>query len=125
MTKKSDNQFKIKNEAFNIERMSDKEKALLIMEESQKAFNKFEKQFKKLSEAMLDLRRTFEDAKIMLKRVSNEEINQCNIHKDCDYYNCEKDFCSNYLLGKYTALAFEVSRHNQCIKDMTKCDKNE
>ena len=125
MAKENNNQFKIRDKAFNVEKTSDKEKALLIMEESQKAFNKLEKQFKILKEAMLDLRRTFEDTKIMLKRVSNEEINQCNIHKGCDHYNCEKDFCSNYLLSKYTSLAFEVSRHNQCIKDMTKSDKNE
>ena len=28
------------------------------------------------------------------------------------------DFCSNYMTGKYTGLAFEVSRHDKCIKDL-------
>ena len=50
----------------------------------------------------------------------NEEENEGNIHKDCKYYDSEKDYCRNYMMGSYTGLAFEVSRHKKCIDDMRK-----
>ena len=56
-------------------------------------------------------------------RFLNEEKNQGNVHKDCKWYNEEKDYCSNYMMGVYTGLAFEVSRHNKCIKELIKDDK--
>lgn len=100
------------------EQLSDKEKALLILEESQKKFEEAEEQFKELSKAILELKIAFEHSERLLKRVINEESNQGNIHRKCEYYNDEKDFCSNYLVGKYLGLAFEVSRHKHCIKDI-------
>lgn len=102
------------------EQLSDKEKALLILEKSQKKIEEAEEQFKELTKAILGLKIAFEHSEKLLKRVINEESNQGNIHKECEYYNNEKDFCSNYLMGKYTGLAFEVSRHKYCIKDIIK-----
>lgn len=102
------------------EQLSDKEKALLILEKSQKKFEEAEEQFKWLTKAILELKVAFQHSEKLLKRVINEESNQGNIHQECEYYNNEKDFCSNYLMGQYTDLAFEVSRHKHCIKDIIK-----
>ena len=102
------------------EQLSDKEKALLILEKSQKKFEEAEEQFKELTKAILGLKIAFEHSEKLLKRVINEESNQGNIHQECEYYNNEKDFCSNYLMGKYVGLAFEVSRLDKCIADVIK-----
>ena len=98
--------------------LSDNEKALLILETSQKEFQKCAKEVRELNYKMEDLRKAFETASRMLKRCLNEEENEGNIHKDCRCYNPDKDFCSNYMMGKYAGLAFEVSRHDKCIKDL-------
>lgn len=102
------------------EKLSEKEKALLILEKSQENFKKCEKQAQKITEELLNLKLAFEESKRMLKRVLNEEDNEGNIHIDCVYYNEEKDFCSNYMMGKYMGLAFECSRHQRCIGDILK-----
>lgn len=100
------------------EQLSDKEKALLILEKSQKKFEEAEEQFKELTKAILELKIAFEHSEKLLKRVINEESNQGNIHQECEYYHNEKDFCANYVMGQYTGLAFEVSKHKYCIKDI-------
>ena len=97
-----------------------KEKALIILEESTDAFNECQKQLKETAEAFIECKRAFNSANTYLKRVLNEEDNDGNIHKDCKYYISEKDYCRNYMLGSYTELAFEVSRHKKCIDDMRK-----
>ena len=98
--------------------LSDKEKTLLILETSQKEFQKCAKEVRELNYRMGDLRKAFETASRMLKRCLNEEENGGNIHKDCEWYNPEKDYCSNYMMGKYTGLAFNVSKNKECIKDL-------
>ena len=98
--------------------LSDKEKALLILEKASEEFTNCTTEIRKLQESLYDLNCAFENASDMLKRCLNEEENGGNIHKDCEYYNSEKDFCSNYMMGRYTGLAFEVSRHDKCIKDL-------
>ena len=94
--------------------LTDKEKALLILEKASEEFTKCTTEIRKLHA----LNCAFENASDMLKRCLNEEENGGNIHKDCRWYNPDKDFCSNYMMGKYTGLAFEVSRHDKCIKDL-------
>ena len=98
--------------------LSDNEKALLILETSQKEFQKCAKEVRELNYKMEDLRKAFETANRMLKRCLNEEENEGNIHKDCEWYNPNKDSCSNYMMGKYTGLAFNVSKNKECIKDL-------
>ena len=98
--------------------LSDKEKALLILEKSSEEFNKCAKEVRELNYKMEDLRKAFENARRMLKRCLNEEENGGNIHKECEWYNSEKDYCSNYMMGKYTGLAFNVSKNKECIKDL-------
>jgi len=98
--------------------LSDKEKALLILEKASEEFTKCTTEIRKLQESLYALNCAFENASDMLKRCLNEEENGGNIHKECEYYNSEKDYCSNYMMGKYTGLAFEVSRHDKCIKDL-------
>ena len=98
--------------------LSDNEKALLILETSQKEFQKCAKEVRELNYKMEDLRKAFETASRMLKRCLNEEENGDNIHKDCEWYNPNKDSCSNYMMGKYTGLAFNVSKNKECIKDL-------
>ena len=98
--------------------LTDKEKALLILEKSSEEVNKCAKEVRELNYKMEDLRKAFENARRMLKRCLNEEENGGNIHKDCEYYHQERDFCGNYLMGQYSSLAFEVSRHKSCIKDL-------
>ena len=100
------------------EKLSEKEKALILLEKSNRAFEEVSKQIKELSEEVLKLKQSFEYSNKMLKRVLNEEANQGNIHKTCRWYNNEKDYCSNYLMGRYTGLAFECSRHKQCIDEI-------
>ena len=97
-----------------------KEKALIIIEESKNAFNECQKQLNETAKAFIECKRAFNSANTYLKRVLNEEDNDGNIHKDCKYYISEKDYCHNYMLGSYTELAFEVSRHKKCIDDMRK-----
>ena len=98
--------------------LSDKEKALLILKTSQKEFQKCAKEVRELNYKMEDLRKAVETANRMLKRCLNEDENGGNIHKDCEWYNPNKDFCSNYMMGKYTGLAFNVSKNKKCIKDL-------
>ena len=98
--------------------LSDKEKALLILEKASEEFTKCTTEIRKLQESLYGLNCAFENASDMLKRCLNEEENGGNIHKDCEYYNSERDFCGNYMMGRYTGLAFEVSRHDKCIKDL-------
>ena len=100
------------------EQLSDKEKALLILEESKNAFNECQKQLRETEQAFKECQKAFKYANTLMKKILNEEENGGNIHKDCQYYNSEKDYCSNYLMGKYMGLAFEVSRHKSCIKDL-------
>ena len=98
--------------------LTDKEKALLILEKASEEFTKCTTEIRKLQESLYALNCAFENASGMLKRCLNEEENEGNIHKDCRCYNPDKDYCSNYMMGKYTGLAFEVSRHDKCIKDL-------
>ena len=100
--------------------LSEKEKALIILEESKNAFNECQKQLNETGKALLECKRALDSANTYLKRVLNEEENEGNIHKDCKYYNSEKDYCRNYMMGRYTGLAFEVSRHKKCIDDIRK-----
>ena len=100
------------------EQLSDKEKALLILEKAKNAFNECGKQLRETQTAFMKLTSAVETANDNLKRVLNEEENNGNIHKDCEYYHQERDFCGNYLMGQYSSLAFEVSRHKSCIKDL-------
>ena len=100
--------------------LSRKEKALLILEESKNAFNECQKQLMETEQAFGECKKAFEYANTLMKRILNEEENGGNIHKDCKYYNSEKDYCGNYMMGSYTGLAFEVSRHKKCIDDMRK-----
>ena len=94
------------------------EKALVMLKESENAFDECRKQVKETEKAFREFGQALKSANTLLKRVLNEEENGGNIHKDCQYYNSEKDYCSNYMLGRYTGLAFEVSRHKKCIGDM-------
>ena len=96
------------------------EKALIILKESKNAFNECSKQLRETEKAFRESEQALESANTYLKKVLNEEENGGNIHKDCKYYNSEEDYCSNYMMGIYTGLAFEVSRHNKCIDDMRK-----
>ena len=100
--------------------VSEKEKALIILEESAKVYDEYNKQLKETMKAFMKCNKALKCAETYLKRVLNEEENKGNIHKDCKYYNSEKDYCSNYMMGNYTDLAFEVSRHKECIDDMRK-----
>lgn len=100
------------------EQLSDKEKALLILKKAENAFNECGKQLRETQTAFMELTSAVETASDNLKRVLNEEENNGNVHKKCKYYNLEKDYCSNYMMGKYTGLAFEVSRYDRCIKDV-------
>ena len=100
--------------------ISEKEKALIILEESVKAYDECSKQLMETKKAFRECGQALASANTYLKRVLNEEDNDGNIHKDCQYYNSEKDYCGNYMMGRYTGLAFEVSRHKKCIDDMRK-----
>lgn len=53
--------------------LSEKEKALIILEESTNAFNECQKQLKETAEAFLGCKRAFDSANTYLKRVLNEE----------------------------------------------------
>ena len=96
------------------------EKALVILKESKNAFDECSKQLRETEKAFRECEQALKFANIHLKRVLNEEENEGNIHKDCKYYDSEKDYCRNYMIGCYTGLAFEVSRHKKCIDDMRK-----
>ena len=96
------------------------EKALVILKESKNAFDECSKQLRETEKAFRECEQALKCAETYLKRVLNEEENEGNIHKDCKYYNSEKDYCGNYMMGCYTGLAFEVSRHKKCIDDMRK-----
>ena len=100
--------------------LSRKEKALIILEESAKAYDECNKQLKETMKAFMACNKALKCAETYLKRVLNEEENKGNIHKDCKYYISEKDYCRKYMMGCYTGLAFEVSRHKKCIDDMRK-----
>ena len=100
--------------------VSRKEKALIILEESTKAYDECSKQLRETEKAFRECEQALKCAETYLKRVLNEEENKGNIHKDCKYYNSEKDYCRNYMMGCYIGLAFEVSRHKKCIDDMIK-----
>ena len=103
-------------------KLSNKEKALLILEESKKAFNECNKKMAKLTKTFDECRQSLEYANTQMKRILNEEENNGNIHEKCEWYNSERDYCGNYLMV-YTGLAFEVSRHKQCIDDILDGDK--
>ena len=122
--------------------LSEKEKASIILEESTNDFNECQKQLNETGKAFLECKRALNSANTYLKMVLNvaidvvdkyikftntylkmvlnEEDNDGNIHKDCKYYDSEKDYCRNYMMGRYTGLAFEVSRHKKCIDDLRK-----
>ena len=95
------------------------EKALVILKENKNAFDECSKQLKETEKAFRECEQALNSANTYLKRVLNEE-DDGNIHKDCKYYDSEKDYCRNYMMGRYTGLAFEVSRHKKCIDDMRK-----
>lgn len=101
-------------------KLTRREKALVILEESQYVFDECSRQLKETEKAFRECEQALKFANTYLKRVLNEEENGENIHKDCQYYNSEKDYCGNYMMGCYTGLAFEVSRHKKCIEDMRK-----
>lgn len=101
-------------------KLSNKEKALLVLEKSRDAFDKCSKQLRETEKAFQECQKAFEYANDQMKRILNEEENDGNIHKECQWYNSEKDYCENYMMGCYTGLAFEVSRHKKCIDDMRK-----
>ena len=101
-------------------KLTRKEKALVILKESTNAFDECSKQLRETEKAFRECEQALKSANTYLKKVLNEEENGGNIHKDCQYYNSEKDYCSNYMMGCYTGLAFEVSRHKKCIDDMRK-----
>ena len=98
--------------------LSDKEKALVILEKSRDEFNECTREVRKLTDRLYQLTQAFDSASTMLKRCLNEEGNGGNIHKDCKYYDSKKDYCMNYLMGKYSRLAFNVSKNKECIKDL-------
>ena len=100
--------------------LSKKEKALIILKESTKVYDECTKQLMETEKAFRECAQALVSAKTHLERVLNEEENGGNIHKDCKYYNSEKDYCGNYMMGCHTGLAFEVSRHKKCIDDMIK-----
>lgn len=102
------------------EKQSDLEKALIIYKESRNAFEELNNQIRELQQAFNECTKAMKTASTYLQRALNEEENGGNIHKDCRYYNSEMDYCSNYMMGRYTGLAFEVSRHKKCIDDMRK-----
>ena len=102
--------------------LSDREKAEIIFKQSSDEFEKLAKEFWEVYDAFTNLQSTFKCAATLMKRSLNEEKNNGNIHKDCKYYNQEKDYCSSYMMGVYTGLAFEVSRHKTCIKDLVEKD---
>lgn len=101
-------------------RMSEKDKAILVLKKSGEKFDELSKEIRKLSVELDDVKKAFEYSNTLLKRVLNEEANGGNIHKSCEYYHEETDCCYNYLMGCYTGLAFEVSRHNKCIEEVVK-----
>ena len=43
-----------------------------------------------------------------------------NIHKNCEYYDIERDNCRNYAMGTYAPLSYHVSRHDKCIEEIVK-----
>jgi hypothetical protein len=99
------------------------EKALVILKESKNAFDECSKQLRETEKAFRECEQALNSANTYLKRVLNEEVNGGSIHKDCEYYNSEDDYCSNYIMGIYSnELAFEVSRHKTCIKDIVEGD---
>jgi len=101
--------------------LSDVEKARIILKESRETFEEMNKRFREMETAFRDAQNSFECAERLLKRALNEEANGGNIHKDCEWYHQEKDYCSNYVMG-YPGLAFEVSRHKKCILEMLEND---
>ena len=103
-----------------MKQMSEKDKAVYILKNSKNKFDELSKSVRKLSEEVEELRIAIEYSSTLLRRVLNEEAIGDNVHKDCEYYNSEKDYCSNYMMGRYTGLAFEVSRHDKCIDDLVK-----
>lgn len=97
----------------------DLEKALIIYKESKNSFEKINKQLKELRQALLNFTLAMETANKYLRRALNEEKNGGNVHKKCQWYNAEKDYCK-YVIGKFTGLAFEVSKVDKCIVDVIK-----
>lgn len=103
-----------------ITQFREKEKALYILAEAENQFKECSKQLSDLTKAFDDCTKALKYANINLNRTLNEEENKGNIHKKCEWYNEKNDSCRNYMMGKYTGLAFEVSRHKDCIKEMVK-----
>ena len=101
-------------------KLSDIEKALLILDKADEKLTECKAELRQLHETLFELNSAFENTSKLLKRCLNEKENKWNIHKNCEYYDSEKDYCSNYMMGKYMGLAFEVSRHSECIKDLVK-----
>lgn len=104
------------------DKLSDKEKALLILEKANECFTECAGEIRKLNDSLYSLTKAFEETRDMLKRCLNEEQNNGNVHKDCEYYDLDGDYCGNYLMGRYTGLAFEVSRWDKCIEDLVEED---
>ena len=102
------------------DQLSDLEKALIIYKESRNAFEELNNQIRELQQAFNECTKAMKTASTYLQRALNEEKNEGNIHKDCQWYNSEKDYCSNYMMGRYTGLAFNVSKNEKCIDDMVK-----
>lgn len=62
------------------------------------------------------------DNKRLIKLLENV-LGYKNVHFDCEWYDVNTDDCLNYAMGIYCGLAFDVSRHDKCIKDMV--EKND
>ena len=99
--------------------MTDKE-LLEKFERCQEQLQAFQKAVKGLTEGINILKKQMEINHREMKRIINECENGGNIHKDCEWYDEEHDDCKNYMMGVYTGLAFEVSRHDKCIRDIVK-----
>lgn len=101
-----------------VKKISDKDKALIILKEAEKELELCTKAANDLYSKINDLNNAFQSTSRMLKRSLNEEELGKNVHSDCEYYNQETDTCYNFLMGKYSGLAFEVSRYDKCIEDI-------
>ena len=66
------------------------------------------------SEDLIDLKLT------RLITLIDIALGKPNVHKDCEYYDIERDNCRNYAMGTYAGLSYHVSRHDKCIEEIVK-----
>lgn len=89
------------------------EKYVLILNE----LEVFNNAYHECRDALNKIGDSLDDLYSLVSRMHNEILNNAdNIHRDCEYYMENHDACSNY--GFYTGLAFNVSRHKKCIKEL-------